>query len=209
MHKWDKKVIYMENRHFISGKSAIYTHSNKSVRQTERNARQGFNKSGAARGSGQQNGSAARGSGQQAGSAARGSGREGGFHGVSHERLLAAARTACDLAYVPYSGMSTGAALLGADNMIYTGAAVENAAHAASLCAERAAVAKAVSRGCRDFRALAVAAKSGGMSVPCGICRQVLAEFAPSLTVILEDENGSPVSYKLSDLLPNTFDLKM
>jgi cytidine deaminase len=194
----------MENQRESSGKRVIYTHGNKSGGYKA--GRGGFSAGGStARGG--SSGFSAGGSTARGGFSASGNGR--GSSSVSAARLLAAARSACAFAYAPYSGMAFGAALFGADNMIYTGCSVENAAHAASLCAERAAVAKAVSRGCTDFIAIAVAAKNGDMNVPCGVCRQVLAEFTPALVIILEDENGKPVSYKLSDLLPNTFDLKL
>jgi cytidine deaminase len=123
--------------------------------------------------------------------------------------LQKAAREVLKRSYVPYSGRAVGAALLGSDNIIYTGGAVENANSAISLCAERAAVAKAVSRGCRHYLAIAVAGRDFELAVPCVSCRQVLAEFSPGIAIILEDENGNPVIYKLTDLLPITFDLRI
>jgi cytidine deaminase len=132
---------------------------------------------------------------------------------VTRAFLLSAARTACGFSYAPYSGTLFGAALLGADNMIYTGCSVENAAFPASLCAERVAACKAVSRGCRDFHALAVVCMNENervpLAVPCALCRTMLIEFSPALTVILEDEHGAPVVYRLSDLLPETYNLRM
>jgi cytidine deaminase len=127
----------------------------------------------------------------------------------SARSLLRAAKSALASAYAPYSGSAAGCALLGTDGVIYTGVTVENAVQSVSVCAERAAVCKAVSRGCRSFSAIAVVGVRGGMCVPCGTCRQTLAEFSPNLTVVLEDEEKNAVTYKLSDLLPNTFNLKL
>ncbi|MDR0986474.1 MAG: cytidine deaminase [Ruminococcus sp.] len=124
-------------------------------------------------------------------------------------KLLLAAAEALKFAYAPYSGDAFGAALLGADGVIYTGVTAENASFSASLCAEHAAVAKALSKGCRKFSALAIAAKKGGLAIPCGRCRQVLAEFSPDLTVILRSEKGEILTYKLTEMLPNTFNLRV
>jgi cytidine deaminase len=124
-------------------------------------------------------------------------------------KLLSAAENALRFAYARYSGDAFGAALLGADGVIYTGATVENASFSASLCAEHAAAAKAVSKGCREFTALAVVAAKGGPSVPCGRCRQVLAEFSPELLIVLRSEKGEVLTYKLTELLPNTFNMRV
>ncbi|MDR0903667.1 MAG: cytidine deaminase [Ruminococcus sp.] len=125
------------------------------------------------------------------------------------KKLLDAANAAQKFAYAPYSGDAFGAALLGADGVIYTGATAENASFSASLCAEHAAVAKALSKGCRKFSALAVVAKKGGLAIPCGRCRQVLAEFSPELAIILRSDTGEVLTYKLTELLPNTFNLRV
>jgi cytidine deaminase len=124
-------------------------------------------------------------------------------------KLLSAAESALRFAYAPYSSDAFGAALLGADGVIYTGATAENASFSASLCAEHAAAAKAISRGCREFSALAVVAAKGGLAVPCGRCRQVLAEFSPELLIILRSEKGEILTYKLTELLPSTFNMRV
>ncbi|MCB9454390.1 MAG: cytidine deaminase [Anaerolineaceae bacterium] len=96
--------------------------------------------------------------------------------------LLQAARDASERAYVPYSHYPVGAALLGSNGVIYTGCNVENAAFPATICGERTALVKAVSEGQQEFTAIAVVTQNGGS--PCGLCRQMLFEFAPELRVI-------------------------
>jgi len=107
-------------------------------------------------------------------------------------------------AYVPYSEYAVGAAVLTESGRIYDGANVENAAYPVTMCAERTAIFKAVSNGERDFDALAVVTENGGM--PCGSCRQVMAEFSPDMLVIVADAEGKVITeQKLSDLLPGAF----
>jgi len=126
---------------------------------------------------------------------------------VSEERKKNLVRIAQEVrkwAYVPYSEYAVGAAVLTASGRIYDGVNVENAAYPDSMCAERAAIFKAVSNGERNFEALAVVTKNGGM--PCGSCRQVMAEFSPDMLVIVADAEGKVISeQKLSDLLPGAF----
>lgn len=119
------------------------------------------------------------------------------------EALLRAAREARQRAYAPYSNYTVGAALLAADGQIITGCNVENAVYPATICAERVAVTKAVSEGQRDFVAIAVATRNGG--TPCGICRQVIHEFAPQAVVLLVDDAGDVAEWAMGDLLPDAF----
>lgn len=110
-------------------------------------------------------------------------------------------------AYVPYSKYRVGAAVLTDSGRIYDGVNIENAAFPVTVCAERTAIFKAVSNGEKDFQAIAIVTKDGGM--PCGSCRQVMAEFSPTMLVIVADENGKITSEKvLSDLLPGMFTAK-
>ena len=102
---------------------------------------------------------------------------------MNEKELYRIANDVKENAYAPYSGFRVGAALLTRSGKVYTGVNVENASFGATLCAERGAVAKAVSEGERKFRALAIAS-SVGEAMPCGICRQVLMEFEPDLRVI-------------------------
>ena len=96
-----------------------------------------------------------------------------------------------DYAYVPYSHYSVGAALVGVDGAVFTGCNVENASYPAGICAERTALVKAVSEGVRAFETLVIATDNGGS--PCGVCRQMLYEFAPGLRVVTVDGDGAVV----------------
>ena len=120
------------------------------------------------------------------------------------ETLIQKAVHARDWAYAPYSEYAVGAAVLTESGKIYDGVNVENAVCPLTICAERVAIFKAVSRGETSFRAIAVATKNGG--TPCGACRQVMAEFGMDLVILLADSTGKQVAeYTLSDLLPEAF----
>ena len=116
--------------------------------------------------------------------------------------LVELAFTMLEKAYVPYSHFPVGAALEGADGAVYTGCNVENAAYGSCICAERTALVKAVSEGCRSFRRLAVVGQSDDYCWPCGSCRQMLYEFAPDLEVLVANKDHQFVKYTLRQLLP-------
>ncbi|MCR4688973.1 MAG: cytidine deaminase [Saccharofermentans sp.] len=112
--------------------------------------------------------------------------------------------------YAPYSNFRVGAAILTPDGRIFTGCNIENSAFGPSICAERCAVAKAVSEGCKDFEAIAIAGGRSGAELdycpPCGVCRQVLSEFADKdLKVILVKSETDFKAYTLGELLPLSF----
>ncbi len=109
-------------------------------------------------------------------------------------------------AYCPYSHFSVGAALECADGSVFTGCNIENAAFSPTICAERTAVAKAVSEGHTDFVRIAVAGSGPDHCVPCGVCRQVLQEFAPDLEILCLNSRGEELALTLRDLLPHSFD---
>ena len=119
------------------------------------------------------------------------------------ERLLALAREAMRAAYAPYSRYAVGACLLAEDGRVFTGCNVESASFGATICAERTALVKAVSEGARRFTAIAVAANASA-PYPCGICRQMLAEFSPDMRVLVTWEGGSDET-TLRALLPHHF----
>ena len=121
------------------------------------------------------------------------------------ERLMAAALDVRRRAYARYSKFQVGAAILAADGRIFVGCNVENVSYGLTNCAERAAVFAAVAAGVVDFKLLAIAS-SGGVT-PCGACRQVLAEFAPQLPILLVDTDRPEriVEANLRELLPGAF----
>ncbi len=111
-----------------------------------------------------------------------------------------------EYAYCPYSGFPVGAALLCGDGRVFTGCNVESAAYGSTICAERTALLKAVSEGCRDnWTAIAVAGRGEEFCWPCGSCRQMLYEFAPNLRVLAVRGDGMFEQALLSDLLPRGF----
>ena len=121
------------------------------------------------------------------------------------EELIGAALAMLERAYCPYSHFAVGAALECADGSIFAGCNIENAAFAPTMCAERAAVAKAVSEGHRDFVRIAIASSGQDYCVPCGVCRQVLGEFAPDMEIICLNGKREARSFTLRELLPHSF----
>ncbi len=125
--------------------------------------------------------------------------------------LRDAAITAMRSAYAPYSNFYVGAALLCGNGKVYTGCNIENAAYSVTCCAERVALFSAVAAGERDFRMIAIVGgkqgKLGPACAPCGVCRQALSEFcSPDMKALLVTADGYE-EYKLSELLPKSFDL--
>ena len=128
---------------------------------------------------------------------------------MKNEELIALAEKVRENAYAPYSGFKVGAALLTAENEVFLGCNVENAAYGETVCAERTAIFKAVSEGKRCFSKIAiVGGKDGELpqpAYPCGACRQVMSEFSgENFTIIIKD-NGCTKEYNLKDLLPFSF----
>jgi cytidine deaminase len=121
------------------------------------------------------------------------------------DALIGAARQARERAYAPYSRFRVGAALLASDGSITEGCNVENASYPAGTCAERAALATAVTRGNRDFDVIVVATEAEVPVPPCGICRQALVEFAPHLVVVSTTRAGRESRWTLDELLPSAF----
>ena len=125
---------------------------------------------------------------------------------MSDEELLEAAQKAYANSYAPYSQFRVGAALLTKQNKLYLGCNIENSSYGATNCAERTAIFKAVSEGEREFDRLAVVAADGSTAYPCGICLQVIHEFMPEGSIILEKE-GELISFSVKELLPHGFTL--
>ncbi len=121
------------------------------------------------------------------------------------QQLESAAEGAMRRAYAPYSKFLVGAALLGADGSVHAGCNVENATYPAGICAERTALSRAVADGVRDFTAIVICTEAAVPTPPCGICRQVLHEFAPLLEVTSVTTSGARQTWRLDALLPAAF----
>ena len=124
---------------------------------------------------------------------------------MTREELKAAAVAMLDRAYVPYSHFPVGAALECGDGTVFTGCNVENASYPAGICAERNAIAHAVAEGHTQFRRIAIAGRGEDFCVPCGICRQVMREFAPDLEILCLNGAGEERIFTLPELLPHSF----
>lgn len=121
---------------------------------------------------------------------------------MTDEDLIAAAVAARKNAYAPYSGFCVGAAILAATGQFFTGTNVENISFGLTICAERVALSNAVQSGVTKFVRIAIATDLTEPTVPCGACRQVLAEFSPSLEILSWTLSGQMQRFDLSSLLP-------
>ena len=120
--------------------------------------------------------------------------------------LVNMARQAVKLAYAPYSKFCVGAAALGEDRVVYSGCNIENSSYGACICAERVAICKCISGGCRTVRKIAICSTGEGQTFPCGICRQVMSEFMEEdAEILLGTPDGDFYSYTLQELMPNSF----
>lgn len=122
-------------------------------------------------------------------------------------KLVAAALRACRRAVAPYSKFQVGAALLTRGGKIITGANVESASYGLTCCAERVALFKALTEGHKQFTAIAVVARLPEGPMPCGACRQLLAEYAPDATVWVADSRAPKTvrEFTVRELLPGAF----
>lgn len=127
-------------------------------------------------------------------------------------RLAQAALAMRQRSYAPYSGFAVGAALLAKNGSIYSGCNIENASFTPTICGERTAIFKAVSEGVKEFEAIAIAGGMAGKEpedycAPCGVCRQVMAEFCdPGFLVYLVKSRSEVKCMTLGELMPMAFD---
>lgn len=128
---------------------------------------------------------------------------------MTDKELLILAKDARKSAYTPYSNFQVGAALLTEDGKVYTGANIENASYTPCVCAERVAFFKAVNNGERHFKAIAIvggkAGEDPGFCAPCGVCRQVMAEFCTDEFKIILGTPDNIKTYTLVEILPDYF----
>jgi len=126
---------------------------------------------------------------------------------MNWEPLVAAATAARDRSHSPYSRFAVGAAVLMEDGSIHAGCNVENRSFGLTVCAERTAIATAVGQGLRRPQAIAVVTDTDPPAAPCGACREVLAEFADELPVLLCNLQGDRCLIQLTELFPLPFKL--
>ncbi|MCB2307081.1 cytidine deaminase [Clostridium estertheticum] len=128
---------------------------------------------------------------------------------MEYEKLVSQALQARKNAYAPYSNFKVGAAVLTDDGKVFTGCNIENASYGATNCAERTAIFKAVSEGYKTIKAIAIVGVQNDYTYPCGICRQVIAEFAADDTKIILGKNDTEYIVKtLDEILPGAFTKK-
>jgi len=125
--------------------------------------------------------------------------------GPGDEDLIKVASLARQRAHAPYSKYRVGAAIRTKRNKVHAGANVENASYGLTVCAERTATFAAVNAGDRELDAIAIVIDDDQLPTPCGACRQVLAEFAPKMRVVLATTGGLRKATTLSELLPDPF----
>ncbi len=123
---------------------------------------------------------------------------------MENKDLIKKALKAKEMAYVPYSNFHVGAAVETDDGSIFTGCNIENASYSPTICAERIAIFKAVSEGKTRIKKIIVVGDSD-MTFPCGVCRQVIREFARDAEVIVANSTDEYKVYSLEDLLPHSF----
>ena len=126
---------------------------------------------------------------------------------MNADSLRAVAYAARANAYAPYSGFHVGAALRSSNGNVYGGANVENASFTVGICAERSAIAAAVTAGDTQFEEIVLVSDAEQPVVPCGACRQALSEFAPDLRITSHGLNGKTAEWSLAELLPHQFRL--
>lgn len=126
----------------------------------------------------------------------------------TEKELIDAATDVRERAFAPYSNFKVGAAVETENGDIYTGCNVESASYGLTVCAERVAIWKGISRGVTKFGRIAVVVDTEELTPPCGVCRQIIWEFCGDVPVILANLQGKTETIQMSELLPRAFDSK-
>ena len=124
---------------------------------------------------------------------------------INYKELIEKAQNALNFSYSPYSNFKVGACVLTKLNKTYIGANIENATFGATICAERVAIDSAIMNNDKEIVCIAIVSKSGDYTFPCGICRQVMAEFSSDLEIVVATNQEDYKIYKLEELLPHSF----
>lgn len=128
---------------------------------------------------------------------------------MDYKMLISKALEGRKNAYAPYSKFKVGAAVLTEDGKVYTGCNIENASYGATNCAERTSIFKAVSEGHTIIKAIAIVGIENEYTYPCGICRQVIAEFgSEDIEIILAKNENQYIVKTLDEILPGAFTKK-
>jgi cytidine deaminase len=127
---------------------------------------------------------------------------------ITDESLIQAATDVRENAYAPFSNFRVGSALETDDGEVITGCNVESASYGLTVCAERVAIWKAISKGKRKIKHIAVVADTEELTPPCGVCRQIIWEFGGDIPVILANLKGKTETVQMKELLPRAFDTK-
>lgn len=123
-------------------------------------------------------------------------------------QLIDIATEVREMAYAPYSNFKVGAAVESESGDVYTGCNIESASYGLTVCAERVAIWKGISRGEKRFGRIAVVVDTEELTPPCGVCRQIIWEFCGDVPVILSNLHGKTETVMMSELLPRAFDSK-
>src|SRR5438477_4083863 len=122
------------------------------------------------------------------------------------DHLVRAAREVRERAHAPFSGFKVGAAIEDEDGRVFTGCNVENATYGLTVCAERAAVLKAISEGAAKLKRVAVVTDTDRLTPPCGACRQILWEFCGDAELIMSNLSGKQETVSIQQIFPRPFD---
>ena len=126
----------------------------------------------------------------------------------TEKELIDAAAAVRENAFTPYSNFRVGASVETDDGELVTGCNVESASYGLTVCAERVAIWKGISRGVTKFGRIAVVVDTEEPTPPCGTCRQIIWEFGGNIPVIFANLNGKVETVQMKDLLPRAFDTK-